>query len=309
MSSYRKIQAEDCPCREGMFPRGKVSRRGLLFAVGSTVGVSSASLVRPAQAAALSAPPGSVHYDVAADPTKEQGRPTFEDGGYGSRSQFETAVRLLAPNPNPNTTFTPLADLLGNITPSGLHFERHHAGIPVIDPAKHSLVIHGLVGTPKRFTMADIRRMPSVTRKHFIECSGNTLSGWTGQMEKTVQASHGLLSTSEWTGVLFSEFAKQVGRLQHQRRYNNTGRFWCADLCIVYTRGRNESGGNDRFTQSDRCARSVDVSHFALGTQCCLDTWRRVLHLRQRFPFLPQALAPRPAGQAERTWHPLRYRA
>ena len=211
MSNYRKIQAEDCPCREGMFPRGKVSRRGLLFAVGSTVGVSSASLVRPALAAALSAPPGSIRYDVAADPTKEQGRPTFEDGGYGSRSQFETAARLLAPNPNPNTTFTPLADLLGNITPSGLHFERHHAGIPVIDPAKHSLVIHGLVGTPKRFTMADIRRMPSVTRKHFIECSGNTLSGWTGQMEKTVQASHGLLSTSEWTGVLFSEFAKQVG--------------------------------------------------------------------------------------------------
>lgn len=211
MSNYRKIQAEDCPCREGMFPRGKVSRRGLLFAVGSTVGVSSASLVRPALAAALSAPPGSIRYDVAADPTKEQGRPTFEDGGYGSRSQFETAVRLLAPNPNPNTTFTPLADLLGNITPSGLHFERHHAGIPVIDPAKHSLVIHGLVGTPKRFTMADIRRMPSVTRKHFIECSGNTLSGWTGQMEKTVQASHGLLSTSDWTGVLFSEFAKQVG--------------------------------------------------------------------------------------------------
>jgi sulfane dehydrogenase subunit SoxC len=118
MSNYRKIQAEDCRCREGMFPRGKVSRRGLLFAVGSTVGVSSASLVRPALAAALSAPPGSIHYDVAADPTKEQGRPIFEDGGYGSRSQFETAVRLLAPNPNPNTTFTPLADLLGNITPS-----------------------------------------------------------------------------------------------------------------------------------------------------------------------------------------------
>ena len=113
--------------------------------------------------------------------------------------------------PTPTLLLPRLPDLLGNITPSGLHFERHHAGIPVIDPAKHSLVIHGLVGTPKRFTMADIRRMPSVTRKHFIECSGNTGSSWTGQTEKTVQASHGLLSTSEWTGVLFSEFAKQVG--------------------------------------------------------------------------------------------------
>jgi sulfane dehydrogenase subunit SoxC len=213
MSNHRKIPAEDCPCREGMFPGGKVSRRGLLFAAGSTAGLAVASLARPALAAAQSVPPGAIQYDVAADPAKEQGRPIFEDGGYGSRSQFETAVRLLAPAPNPyaSLTFTPLADLLGNITPSGLHFERYHAGIPTIDPAKHSLVIHGLVGTPKRFTMADIRRMPSVTRKHFIECSGNTQSGWTGQKEKTVQTSHGLLSTSEWTGVLFSEFAKQVG--------------------------------------------------------------------------------------------------
>src|SRR5258707_11831480 len=118
MSNYRKIQAEDCPCREGMFPRGKVSRRGLLFAVGSTVGVSSASLVRPALAAALSAPPGSIHYDVAADPTKEQGRPTFEDGGYGSRSQFGKALRFLPPNPHPHTTFSPPSNLLGNNTPT-----------------------------------------------------------------------------------------------------------------------------------------------------------------------------------------------
>src|SRR5260370_31636429 len=118
MSNYRKIQAEDCPCREGMFPRGKVSRRGLLFAVGSTVGVSSASLVRPALAAALSAPPGSIHYDVAADPTKEQGRPTFEDGGYGSRSPFQAAGRLLPPHPHPHTNFTPLSYLPGKLSPS-----------------------------------------------------------------------------------------------------------------------------------------------------------------------------------------------
>src|SRR5258708_33114024 len=118
MSNYRKIQAEDCPCREGMFPRGKVSRRGLLFAVGSTVGVSSASLVRPALAAALSAPPGSIHYDVAADPTKEQGRPIFEDGGYGSRSPVGTGRRLLSPNPHPHTPLSPPCDLPGYLTPS-----------------------------------------------------------------------------------------------------------------------------------------------------------------------------------------------
>jgi sulfane dehydrogenase subunit SoxC len=205
--------ALSCPCKDGMFPRRSLSRRGLLFAAGSTAGMAATGLPGKALAADPAYPAGAPHYDVAADPTREQGRPLGVDGGYGSRSQFETALRLPAANPNPNTTwsFTPLADLVGNITPSGLHYERHHAGVPTIDPARHSLVLHGLVAKPKRFTMADIRRMPSVTRKHFVECSGNTLTEWSGPKAKTVQFSHGLLSTSEWTGVPFSEFARQVG--------------------------------------------------------------------------------------------------
>jgi sulfane dehydrogenase subunit SoxC len=202
-----------CPCKEGMFPRRSLSRRGLLFAAGSTAGIAAAGLPGRTLAADAASPVGTVHYDVAADPTREQGRPLGVDGGYGARSQFETALRLPAANPNPNTTwsFTPLADLVGNITPSGLHYERHHAGVPTLDPARHSLVVHGLVAAPKRFTLADIKRMPAVTRKHFIECSGNTLTEWGGPKVKTVQFSHGLLSTSEWTGVAFSEFARQVG--------------------------------------------------------------------------------------------------
>ncbi|RYF09071.1 MAG: sulfite dehydrogenase, partial [Oxalobacteraceae bacterium] len=145
--------------------------------------------------------------------TKEQGRPVAADGGYGSRSQFEKAVRVRYPTPNEHTSWslTPLAVLVGNITPSGLHFERHHGGIPTIDPDHHSLVVHGLVGTPKRFSMDDLRRLPSVTRKHFIECSGNGLTEWKKPTLKNVQGTHGLLSTSEWTGVLFSTLAREVG--------------------------------------------------------------------------------------------------
>lgn len=203
---------EDCPCKEGMFPKKAVSRRGLLFAAGSTAGAAAVAL--PARAfAANAAPPGAVAYDVAADPTRELGRALGVDGGYGTRSQFENAVRAPAPNPTAYTTwsYTPLAALTGNLTPSGPHYERHHAGVPTIDPARHSLVVHGLVSTPKRFTMEDIKRMPSVTRKHFIECSGNTGSEWGGAKGKNVQFTHGLLSTSEWTGVAFSTFARQVG--------------------------------------------------------------------------------------------------
>src|SRR5690606_752480 len=84
-----------------------------------------------------SAPPGSVYHYPPTDPTKELGRAVAADGGYGSRSQFETEVRWRYPTPNDMTSWsmTPLDKTLGNLTPSGLHFERHHAGIPTIDPA------------------------------------------------------------------------------------------------------------------------------------------------------------------------------
>lgn len=203
---------EDCDCKEGMFPSQPIpSRRGLLFAAGSVVGAIGAASI--ARAEPRKAPPGATFYDVAEDPTKEQGRPVAGDGGYGTRSQFETEVRVRYPTPNENTSwsFTPLSAMLGNTTPSGLHFERHHGGIPTIDPARHNLLIHGMVKNPLTFSVADIKRMPSVTRKHFIECSGNGLTEWNKPTLKTVQATHGLLSTSEWTGVQFSTFARETG--------------------------------------------------------------------------------------------------
>lgn len=137
---------DECDCKDGMFPqRGLPSRRGFLFAAGSAAGALGA--MRFAHAEAAKAPAGAVHFDVPDDPTKEQGRPVGADGGYGSRSQFETEVRVRYPTPNENTSWslTPLDKGLGNITPSGLHFERHHGGIPTIDPAKHNMLIHGRV--------------------------------------------------------------------------------------------------------------------------------------------------------------------
>jgi sulfane dehydrogenase subunit SoxC len=209
--AQRKTEDTDCDCKEGMFPRGNTSRRNFLFAAGSMASVVGSATF--AQAAEKKAPPGAVYYDVAEDPTKEQGRPVAGDGGYGSRSQFETEVRWRFPTANENTSWsmTPLDKMLGNLTASGLHFERHHGGIPTIDPAKHMLFVHGMVDKPKKFSMADLKRFPSVTRKHFIECSGNGLTEWNKPTLKTVQGTHGLLSTSEWTGVQFSTIAREVG--------------------------------------------------------------------------------------------------
>jgi sulfane dehydrogenase subunit SoxC len=201
-------EAQECDCKDGMFPRSPASRRKFLFAAGS-----AASLAGSTAALAQKAPPGAVYYDVPADSTKELGRAVTAEGGYGSRSQFETEVRVRFPTANEYTSwsFTPLDKMVGNLTASGLHFERHHGGTPTIDPANHSVVVHGMVGTPKKFSMADLKRFPSVTRKHFIECSGNGLTEWNKPTLKTVQGTHGLLSTSEWTGVQFATIAREVG--------------------------------------------------------------------------------------------------
>jgi sulfane dehydrogenase subunit SoxC len=103
-----------------------------------------------------------------------------------------------------------LQALYGVITPNGLHFERHHSGVPAIDPQRHHLLLHGLVERPLVFTMDDIARFPAVSRMHFLECSGNT--PWTGGKETwSVQDTHGLLSCAEWTGVMLSTVLAEAG--------------------------------------------------------------------------------------------------
>ena len=197
---------EDCECKEGMFALAATRRQmfggaGLVAAVGMT-----AMLPRTA---AAKAPPGAVEYPVPADPTREQGRVMGVDGGYGSRSQFESEVRWF--NPTKTASFTPMQSGYGIITPSGLHYERHHGGIPNIDPAKHRLVIHGQVDRPIKYSLADLKRFPTVSRTYFMECSGTTGRELMRATEPTVQRSHGLVSTSEWTGVPLSTLLKQTG--------------------------------------------------------------------------------------------------
>ena len=200
---------DECECKEGMFPA--LTRRRMLFAAGSAAGAALATSSAPAADGKVVA--GAVSREVLDDPTKAPGVETGADGGYGSRSQFETAVRTRYPTPTTisSWTLTPLADSVGTITPSGLHFERHHGGIPTINPATHSLIVHGMVERPKKYAVADIKRFPSMTRTCFIECSGNGLTEWKVPTMKTVQGTHGLLSTSEWTGVRFSTIAREIG--------------------------------------------------------------------------------------------------
>jgi len=146
--------------------------------------------------------------------------PMLKDTGdliqYGQRSKYVTSLRIPhggRPTPdNFGLTFhvaTPLQDSVGVITPSSLHYYATTRGafLPDIDPRSHTLMIHGLVDRPLTFTMDDLKRLPSVTRLHFIECAGNRQS----PRAKNVQESHGMASCAEWTGVLLSTLLKESG--------------------------------------------------------------------------------------------------
>jgi sulfane dehydrogenase subunit SoxC len=108
-------------------------------------------------------------------------------------------------------SFTPLQSLHGIITPNGLHFERHHQGWWDVDPSQHRLMINGLVKQNRVFTMDDLMRLPSVSRIHFIECGANTGMEWANVAVPSVQYSHGMLSCSEYTGVLLSTLLEMCG--------------------------------------------------------------------------------------------------
>ncbi len=185
----------------------KFTRREMIAGTATALGaaaVAKASTVGAQEGAAASGPTVT----VPADPTKLQGLPTSP---IGARSPFVKPSR--APfGETVGSSLTPLQDLTGPITPSDLHFERHHAGIPVIDPAKHRLMIHGLVDRPITLSLDDLKRFPQVTRTYFIECSGNGRNAFRApKPDMTAQKVAGMISTSEWTGVPLATLFREVG--------------------------------------------------------------------------------------------------
>ncbi len=157
--------------------------------------------------------------DTLADvPAREVGEPL---SGHSERSKYVELSRIPEAGPgvrnvDPSDAInakTPLNKLVGVITPSDLHYERSHAGVPDLDPAKHRLLIHGMAQKALILTMDDLKAMPSVSRIHFIECTGNGWENWKKADENlTVQNTHGLISTSEWTGVPLRFLIDLVGK-------------------------------------------------------------------------------------------------
>ena len=185
------------------------NRRGFLRS-SVAVGITAGTAVSAYSATSKNQADGFLEVDPW---TKTQGS-GFVNPPYGLPSKYEKNVVRLLPSPAP--TFltgsrTPLQSLHGIITPNGLVFERHHAGVPDINPDLHKLVIHGLVDRPMVFTMDDIVRFPSESRIYFLECSGNSAAELKKASNQTVQQIHGLLSCCEWTGVRLSTILQECG--------------------------------------------------------------------------------------------------
>ena len=143
----------------------------------------------------------SLAQETILEPSRGPGRTIMEMGYYGDRSEYATEARLKG---NRGTglvggSLTPLQNMQGMITPSGLHFEVHHSGVPDIDPSEHKLIVHGLVGDEKVFTMEDLMRFPAESHFHFLECAGNGMGEWMSPRGQNVQQTHGLTSCSQWT--------------------------------------------------------------------------------------------------------------
>lgn len=184
---------------------GLLHRRALLG--GAALSVGAAGLVR-AQAGANGA--------IGAGSPASMLRPGANVSAYGVPSEWVSGIKRITPPPGPRpgtSSRTPLEALEGAITPAGLHFERHHNGVPAIDPKAHRLLIHGLVKRPLSFDLEALRRYPMVSRLHFVECAGNSGGAVGDQLAATATAGslHGLASCSEWTGVPLSILLDEAG--------------------------------------------------------------------------------------------------
>jgi sulfane dehydrogenase subunit SoxC len=181
-----------------------LTRRELL--AGATALSAAAIVPAVAQQAPLGAP--SPEPVIPADPTKVPGPPT---SAASARSPFVEMARTPT-GAIAGSSLAPLHLMNGSVTPTDLFFERHHAGVAMIDPARYKLLLHGLVERPLVFTLDDLKAFPSVSRVYFLECSGNGRAGYnTTRADLTPQLIDGLLGNAEWTGVPVRTLLREAG--------------------------------------------------------------------------------------------------
>jgi sulfane dehydrogenase subunit SoxC len=210
-----------------VFREGKVGRRDFVRGAFAAAVASAAAPAVLAQANPVPADGGDANILELPAHSKGLGQAVATDG-YGKPSKYEANVQR---RPSPGLTqttqasvsFAPLQSLFGIVTPSGLHFERHHQGWWDIDPSKHRLMVNGsddkMLKRPMVFTVDEIMRLPSVSRFHFIECGANTGMEWGNVAVPTCQYTHGMISCSEFTGVPLKILLDMAGVDYKRGRY------------------------------------------------------------------------------------------
>jgi len=198
------VLLSDASGSSGSAGRRDFLRRGLTLSgagLGTAIAAGAAWADRPGEE-----PSRSAWMTTPGQPFSNYGQPSPQERGV---VRWISANRAVAGN---GVSWTPLHDLEGIITPTGLHFERHHNGVPQIPLEQHRLLIHGRVRRALTFAMPDLARYPVRSQILFIECGGNSNAGW-HQLPQQTRAGfmHGLASCSEWAGVPLSLLLDEAG--------------------------------------------------------------------------------------------------
>lgn len=200
-------ETSDIAAGGGLLHRRTLLRQGLILATAS-VGIPAFAQSRtpPLQAAADPLDPSPATLTTPGAPFSAYGQPA------ASEARVMRAVGANADVPGNGVSWTPLESLEGIITPSGLHFERHHNGVPTIDTKQHRLMVHGSVKQPLTFSIENLLRYPMRSHIGFLECGGNSNAGWHSEpIQRPVGSFHGMVSCSEWTGVPVSLLLDEAG--------------------------------------------------------------------------------------------------
>ena len=177
-----------------------ISRRGFMRRGAGVLGAAGALAAGRAQGE----PPESWRTPGAGFSNYGQPRDSTD-----SPIRWISADRSVAGN---GVSWTPLHQLEGIITPNGLHFERHHNGVPGVDPETWELGIHGLVDRALTFNLDALKRYPMKSKIAFVECGGNSNSMWHSPPPQAPAGYvHGLVSCCEWTGVPLSILLDETG--------------------------------------------------------------------------------------------------
>ncbi|MGR3572177.1 sulfite dehydrogenase [Brevirhabdus sp.] len=193
----------------GRESRNTATRRGFLKSGLAAGGALGAAGMANAAGAAGSA-------EIKVEPWMQELGPGVDAAPYGTPSPFESSVRRrnvewLTADPVSSVNFTPIHELDGIITPNGLCFERHHAGVAEIDPAAHRLMINGLVDKPLIFTMDDLKRFPRENHVYFLECAANSGMEWRGAQLNGCQFTHGMIHNVMYTGIPLRLLLEEAG--------------------------------------------------------------------------------------------------